>query len=109
MPSPLKILLLPTGDLDPRLIRGSLLSADSASQTTSRSVQPFLHTSRQSVAILYSGRHLSSYIIAPSRGGSGPPSNRRLLNWIIRVLNPNDISIGKAVSSERERTLTFAI
>jgi len=44
------------GDVDrPHLIYASLGPPDSASQTASRSVQPFLHSALQSVPILYNG------------------------------------------------------
>ena len=40
----------------PHLVCGSLGPPDSASQTASRLIQPFLHSSRQTVPILYKGR-----------------------------------------------------
>jgi len=43
-PSPSK-LTIPMGDLDPNLIHGSLSPIESWTQTASRSVQPFLHSS----------------------------------------------------------------
>jgi len=46
---------LPTGDLDPHLILGSWGPPDSISQRASWSVQLFLHSSRQTVLILYNG------------------------------------------------------
>jgi len=49
---PLRI-ALPMGDLYLHLIRGSLGPPDSASQTVSRSVQPFLLSLRQEVPIYY--------------------------------------------------------
>ena len=48
------------------------------------------------IPILYNGAPLSFLKIAPSHGGSGPPSN----TWFLgptRVPNPNGISIGAAV------------
>jgi len=45
--------------MDPRLTRGSLASPDLESQTASWSGQPFMHSSRQTVLILYSGLTLS--------------------------------------------------
>ena len=60
-------------------------------QTASRSVQLFLLSSPQSVPVLYNGTPISPLKIAPSHGGSGPPSN----TWFLcptRVLNPNSIS-----------------
>jgi len=71
------------------LIHASLDPSESKSQTGSRSVQLFLHSSRQK----------SCYTLqraAPSHGGSGPPSN----TWFLeptRVLKPNGISIGSTV------------
>jgi len=62
-------------------------STDSASQT----VQPFLHSSRHSVPILYNGRPFPK--IAPSNGDLDPISN----TWFLeptRAHNPNGISIG---------------
>ena len=44
---------------------------ESTTQTASRSVQPFLHSSRQSVSILYN-RRLFNLKIAPSHGRPGP-------------------------------------
>jgi len=60
----------------------------SASQTASRSVQPFLHSSRQNVPVLYNGSPLPT-------GGFVPRSN----SWFgaHRVHIPNDISIGSTV------------
>jgi len=57
----------------PTLIHVSLGPSESSTQTASRSVQPFLHSSRQSVHIFYNGRPLPLKI-APFRGISGPPS-----------------------------------
>jgi len=59
-------------DLDPHLIRGSLSPSDSVSQTASRSVQPFLHSSRQSVpnTLLTSSPFTPQN--CPFTGGSGP-------------------------------------
>ena len=42
-------------DLDPHVICGSLGPRNSTRQTASRSIQPFLHSSRQIVPILYNG------------------------------------------------------
>ena len=50
------------------LIHGSLGPPNSASQTASRSVQPVLHSSRQTVPTLYSGPPLSPLKVAPSHG-----------------------------------------
>ena len=86
------------------LIHGSLdppetPESESTSQTASRSVQPFLHSSRQRVTMLYNGPSLFLLKIAPSHGGSGPLSN----TWFLgptQVRNPNGMSIGSAVFAE---------
>jgi len=44
---PASKLLLPMGDVDPHLIHNSLGPSESSTQTTSRSLQPFLHGSLQ--------------------------------------------------------------
>jgi len=79
------------------LIHASLGPLDLASQTASRLVQPFLHSLQQSVPILYRGPSpLFRFNIAPTCGGSGPPSN----TWFLRptwVHTVNGISIGLAV------------
>jgi len=64
MPFPSK-LPLAKGDLHSHLICGSLGSPDSASQVTSRLVEPFLHSSRQKVPILYNGRPFPSKLPFP--------------------------------------------
>jgi len=61
---------LPVMASAPNLIRGSLIPRDSAPQTASRSVQPFLHSSRQRVPILYNGLPVPPLKIAPSHGES---------------------------------------
>jgi len=68
--------------------------SESTTQVASRLVQPFLHSSQQKVPILYSGMPIPLKI-APSDGGSGPPSN----TWFpgpTRVLKPNSILIDSA-------------
>jgi len=72
MPFPSK-LPLPMGDLNSHLIRCCMGPSDSASQTASRSDQPFVHSSRQTVPILYNGPPLSQD--APFHGRSGHASN----------------------------------
>jgi len=94
MPIPLKIALSHGRSGTPDLIRGFLDPPDWAFQMVSRSVQPFLQGSGQSVPILYNGPTLSSKT-APSHGGSGPPSNRWLLEPT-RADNPTGISTGSA-------------
>ena len=86
------------GGSEPHLIHGSLGPPKSSTQTASRSVQPFLHSLRQSVVILYNRRPLSPQN-CPFPWGSGPSSN----TWFpgpTQVLNPNDISIGSAVFAQ---------
>jgi len=48
--------------------------SESTTQTANRSVQPFLHSSRQKVPILYDGRPYPPELPLPA-GRSGPPSN----------------------------------
>jgi len=90
---PLK-LSLRMGRYGPHLTYGSLDPAKCKTQTESRLVQPFLHSSQQSVPLLYN-RPPPSKLPLPI-GRSGPPSN----TWFLgptRVLSPNAISIGSAV------------
>jgi len=70
MSFPLKVAPL-QGDLDSHLIDTSLGTSKSKSQTASRSVQPFLHSSRQTVPILYNGRPFPQKLPLPT-GRSGP-------------------------------------
>ena len=60
------------------LIRGFLNLPDSSTQPAPQSVPPFLHSSRQSVPILYNYWPPFPLKIAPSHGGSGPPS---MVSW----------------------------
>jgi len=65
-------------------------------QTASRLVQPFFHSSPQSVSILYNGPCLPCLKIAPSMGRSGPPSN----TWFLgptESSTENSTSIGWAI------------
>jgi len=63
-------------------------------QMASVSVQLFLHSSPQSVHILYNGRPFPPSKLPLPMEGSGPPSN----TWFLgRVLNPNGISTCSAV------------
>ena len=48
--------ILDVFDLDPHLIQDSLGPPDLASQTAPRSIQPFLHSSRHTVPIIYNER-----------------------------------------------------
>jgi len=92
-PPPFSFKIAPS--MKPHLIHGSLGPPKSSTQTTSRSLQLFLHTLPQSVRILYNKLPIPLKT-APSHGGSVPPSN----TWFpgsTQVLNPNSISIGIAV------------
>jgi len=79
----------------PRLIHASLYSLESSTQTASRLVQPFLHSSRQRVIMLYSGPPFSPQNCLFT-WGSGPPFNTCFLGST-RVHVPNAISTGSAV------------
>jgi len=74
----------------------SLGLPESKSQTASRSVQPFLHTSRQSVPIRYNGTPFPPSKLALPMGGW--TSSDRWFLGPIRAQIPNGISIGSAVS-----------
>jgi len=79
-----------------QLTHASLGPPESKSQTTSRSVQPFLHSSLQSVPMLYNGPPLPPPQNCPFPRGYAPLSN----TWFpgpTWVINPNGISIGSAV------------
>jgi len=64
-------------------------------QTANRSVQPFLHSSRQKVNILYNGRPFPQKLPLPT--GIWTPSNTRFLYRLIRAHKRNGISIRPAV------------
>jgi len=64
-PSKLPLLVWISG---PHLTHGSLGPCQPISQTTCRSVQPFLHSSRQTVPILYNGRPFSPLTLPPPIG-----------------------------------------
>jgi len=66
---------------------------DSASLMAFLSSQPFMHSSRQKVPILYNGP-FPKKLALPT--GDLDPSNTLLL-WLTRVHKPNGISIGSAV------------
>jgi len=77
------------------LIRDSLGPPESKFHTASRSVQPFLHSSQQRVAILYNGPPPPTQN-CPSYGGYEPPNN----TWFLgptRLSIPKSISISSAV------------
>jgi len=77
------------------LRHASLSPPHSAFQTASRSIQSFLHSSRQRVPILYNGPPLSPSKLL-FRMGIWTPS----ITWFLgltRVHNPNSILIGSAV------------
>jgi len=78
------------------LIHGSLGPLESSTQT-SWSVQPFLHSSRQSVPILYNGALSPQH--CPFPWGIWHPSN----TWFrgpVRAYNPYDSSIGSAIYAQ---------
>jgi len=72
----------------------SLGESEYSTQTASRSVQPLLHSSRQSVPVLYSGPPFPSKLPLPM--GMWTSSN----TWFLGptgVLNPNGILISSAI------------
>jgi len=83
--------------------RASLNVPESKSQTASQSVQPFLHSSQQSVPIVPTmGRCFPSLEVASAHGGSKPSFNTWFNTWFLgptQVLNPNGISINSALFS----------
>jgi len=84
---------LPVGaSVHPHLMHSSLDPHQSTSQMASRSVQPFLHRLPQSVAILYSGPHLSLSKL-PLYIGIWTP----IWDMVPWVHNANGISIESAV------------
>jgi len=82
----------------PHLIHAILGSPEFKSQTAcySWSVQLFLHSSWQTIIMLYNGPSLSPLKIAPSHQGSEPPFNAWFLGTT-RAKKPNGVSIGSAV------------
>jgi len=68
-------LRLRMGQSRPHLTRCSLSKHESKSQMAFRSVQPFLHSLRQRVSILYNGPPLFPLKLLLPMEGSGPPSN----------------------------------
>ena len=83
------------GDLDMHRLYGSFSPPEPTTEMASRSVQPFLHSSREIVPILYSGPPFHSKLPLPIRT-CGPLSNTWFL-WLTQVLNPNSISISSAI------------
>jgi len=80
------------------LIRASLGPLESKSQTASRSVKSYLHSSPRSIPILHNGPPSSKLSIP--LWGSGPPSNTYFLRPT-RVLNLNGMSIGLDIFARR--------
>jgi len=70
---------------------------ESTIHTANRLVQPFLHSSRQKVPILYNGGPFSPKLLLPT--GIWTPSNLRFLGPV-RAHNPNGITIGSAVFAQ---------
>ena len=86
----------PLGDLHPNLVHGSVGLPKSSPKTACQSVQLFLHSTPQSVPLLYNGLLRFPPKNAHSHGGLGPPSN----TWYLgpaQVINQNGISIGSVV------------
>jgi len=89
---------LPMGDLEPHLTHDSLGPSEPTTQTTFWSVQPFCTDDRR-VSLYFTMGRPFPLKIAPSHGGSWPPSN----TWFpgpTRVLDSNGILIGSAVFAE---------
>jgi len=89
-------LLLPMGDLKSHLTHDSLGLSEPTTQRASRPVLRFCTDDRRVSLYFTMGRPFLPVKIAPSHGGSGPPSN----TWFpgpTQVLNPNGISIGSGV------------
>jgi len=88
----------------PNLIHASLCLPESSTQTASRSVQPFLHSSQRE-SLYFTMGHPFPLKIAPSRAwGIWTPSN----TWFpgpTRMLNPNDISIVSAVFAQPRQSI----
>ena len=63
---------LPMVESGPHRIHDSMCPSEPITQTASRLVQPFLHSSPQSVPILYNRRPLPSPKLVPSHGVYGP-------------------------------------
>ena len=74
----------------------SLNTPEYTSQTTCRSVQPFLHSSREIESLYFTLAAPSTSKLPIHMGGCGAPFNICFLGPT-RVHNPNDISIGSAV------------
>jgi len=81
------------------LVLPSARPFESTTQTANPSVQPFLHSWRQKIYSRMGAWATISPIIAPSYGGSEPPSNTRFLG-LIRALNPNGTSVRSAVFAQ---------
>ena len=73
MGRPLSLQIVPpNGNLNPHLIHDSMGPSEPTTQTASRSVHPFLHSSPQSVPIIYNGQPLPLPSKLPlPMGGSG--------------------------------------
>jgi len=87
--------LSPPGEYD--WTCASFSTPESTAQTANRSVQPFLHHSRQKVPILYNGGPSPKLPLLV--GESGPPS----ISWFLetdRAHNPNCITVGSAIFAQ---------
>jgi len=105
MSFPLKIVPShhPMGRSGPHLIRVSLSTPESKSETASQSVQPFLHSSRQSVVWHVIACPFPSKLSLFTRG-SVPPSNTWFLGST-RLSVPNGISVRSAYLHSSRQTV----
>jgi len=84
-------------NVHPHLLHASVGPPECTSQTASRSVQPFLCSSRQRIAVSFCftiGRPCPSLKIAHTRGETrAGPSSNMCFHGSTQVRNPNSISI----------------
>jgi len=96
-PAPFRLKILPLHVWESGPTSGSM-GLESTSQTASRSVQPFLHSSPDTVPIPYNGLALFSLKIAPCIGASGPPFKHGSLGPAPESLSRNSITIDPATT-----------
>ena len=82
----------------PYVTHAYLSPPESTTQMASQSVQPFLHSSQQSV-VTHVGACPSPLKIAPSHGASGPASDTWFFGSILLII-PKGISISSAVFAQ---------
>jgi len=82
----------------PCVTHAYLSPPESTTQMASQSVQPFLHSSQQSV-VTHVGACPSPLKIAPSHGASGPASDTWFFGSILLII-PKGISISSAVFAQ---------